>query len=66
MKNKRFSVLSPVFLGIFSIVLAIIFFLLNFSVLPGVGFFLSLLALVVGIILLVKGRRTSKATESRS
>jgi len=66
MKNKRFSLLSPLFLGIFVIVLAVIFFLLNLSVLPGVGFLLSLLALLVGVILLIKGTRASKASGTRS
>ena len=61
----RLSVKSPIFIGCLLIGLAIVFFLLNFSVLPLVGAILAIPALIVGIYLVVKGSRASRTREQR-
>lgn len=63
---SRLSVKSPIFIGCLLIGLAIVFFLLNFSVLPLVGAILAIPALIVGIYFVVKGAQASKPREKQS
>lgn len=55
MVNTKLSSKSPVFIGLLLIVLGLVLFLLNFSVLPIVGVVLGIPAVGVGIYFLVKG-----------
>ncbi len=57
MENTKLSSKSPVFIGALLIVLGLVLFLLNFSVIPIVGVVLGVPAIGVGIYFLVKGSR---------
>lgn len=65
MEDAKLSAKSPVFIGILLIVLGLVLFLLNFSVLPLVGAILGIPAVGVGIYVLVKGSK-GKPTDSSS
>jgi uncharacterized membrane protein HdeD (DUF308 family) len=57
MKNTKLSAKSPVFIGLLLIILGLVLFLLNFSVVPVIGVILGIPAVGVGIYFLVKGSR---------
>jgi len=47
--------------GIFLCVVGLVFFALGFSVLPGVGFLISLVAIVCGVMMFNRARRIGKS-----
>mgnify|MGYP006302192363 FL=1 len=57
MKEAKLSARSPVLIGLLLIILGLVLFLLNFSVIPVVGVILGIPAVGAGIYFLVKGSR---------
>ncbi len=60
MKEAKLSARSPVLIGLLLIILGLVLFLLNFSVIPVVGVILGIPAIGAGIYFLVKGSREKK------
>jgi uncharacterized membrane protein HdeD (DUF308 family) len=59
LEPSKLSAKSPVFIGLFLIVLGILLLLLNFSVLPLIGAILGIPAIGAGIYFVYRGRKGS-------
>jgi|GEM_PF-4808512 len=63
-EKRKFGKGLSIILGIFLLLLGLFFLAGNFSIMPGVGFWLSIPAIVCAIVLFYRARRIGSAQSS--